>query len=106
MLDPESEEAKYHASDVRSFEAISSTQRLVLLGEPGIGKSTALNAEWRELANAITGTDATLWFDLRDYSSDDRLERKVFLQRRPALEQRLSHVASFLWIVSMRDSCA
>ena len=52
---------------------------MVLLGEPGIGKSASFKAEFESIEKAIsTINDITLWFDLRDYSSDDRLERTVF----------------------------
>ena len=79
LLDPESEHAKYHASDAVSFESINNTQCMVLLGEPGMGKSTALRAEFESLRNETSSSsDSALWFDLRDYSSDDRLERKIF----------------------------
>jgi hypothetical protein len=79
LVDPESEYAKYFASDVVSFDSINDTQCLVLLGEPGIGKSTALMDEFESVRKAVSGSgDSALWFDLRDYSSEDRLERKVF----------------------------
>ena len=79
LLDPNSEYAKYHESDVRSFESISDIDCLVLLGEPGIGKSTTLQAEFEKARQAaeVTG-DLAVLFNLRDYSTDERLERKVF----------------------------
>jgi hypothetical protein len=78
-LDPESEYAKYSATDVSSFEAIANIQCLVLLGEPGIGKSVTLRAEFERVTQAAAAAnDVALYFDLRDYSSDHRLEQKVF----------------------------
>ncbi len=40
LLDRDSEYAKYYSSDVVAFESISDAPCMVLLGEPGIGKST------------------------------------------------------------------
>ncbi len=79
LIDPDAENAGCFSSDAISFESISTTPCVALLGEPGIGKSTALRAEFEVLREALHGgDDEALWFDLRDYSSDDRLERKVF----------------------------
>lgn len=79
LLDPESEYAKYYTTDVVSFEAIANIQCLVLLGEPGIGKSTTLRTEFERVRQAAAAAnDVAMYFDLRDYSSDTRLEQKVF----------------------------
>jgi len=79
LLDPDSKEAKYFESPARPFDAISEIPCLMLLGEPGIGKSTALKTEFDRLKAAISESgDEALWFDLGDYASDDRIERKVF----------------------------
>src|SRR5437660_5807630 len=75
LSDPESEYAKYYDTDVVPFEAISDLPCLVLLGEPGIGKSTTLWAEFERVRQtAEAANDVALYFDLRDYSSDTRLE--------------------------------
>ena len=79
LVDPDSELAIYHPSDVVSFQSIAPTPCLGLLGEPGSGKSTALEREWTSVRAAISGTeDDTMWVDLREYSSDQRLSQKVF----------------------------
>jgi hypothetical protein len=52
---------------------------LVLLGEPGIGKSTALEAEAKQVSGAsVTGETVSIHVDLRAYSSDTLLHQKVF----------------------------
>jgi hypothetical protein len=78
-VDPDSEHARYYQSDAVPFDAISNRKCLILLGEPGIGKSTALKAEFETAKAAVAATgDAADWFDLRDDSSStDRLERKI-----------------------------
>jgi predicted NACHT family NTPase len=53
---------------------------LVLLGEPGIGKSFATRSEF-ERCEAATGQgsqDRVLWFDLRTFGTEDRFVRSVF----------------------------
>jgi hypothetical protein len=79
LVDPESELARYYPTDAVPFESIASSRCLVLLGEPGSGKSTAMQREYAsaETANAVTG-DYALWVDLREYSTDLRLSDKVF----------------------------
>ena len=79
LVDPESEYGKYYHKDVAPFDAIANSPCLVLLGEPGIGKSTALKEDFEAVKKTTEATgDIALFFDLRDYSSDERLERKVF----------------------------
>lgn len=79
MVDPESELGKYYSADVLPFEAIETSPCLVLLGEPGIGKSTALEAErQRRLTNSAASGGELLWVDLREFSTDQRLAQKVF----------------------------
>ena len=75
LVDPEGPFAKYIRSDLRPFEEISGLRCLALLGEPGIGKTTALEAEWQKIR---AGGDETLWMNLGGYGSDERLARRLF----------------------------
>ena len=78
LLDPDSEYARYYQSDAVPYASISDTQCLILFGEPGIGKSIALRAEFEAVKAGVAATgDAADWFDLRDFSSEDRLERNI-----------------------------
>ncbi len=78
LLDPESELAKYYQTGVVPFDSICDTKCLVLLGEPGIGKSSALKAEFESAKIAAADkSDRAEWFDLRDFSSEDRLSREI-----------------------------
>jgi hypothetical protein len=78
LVDPESEIGRYYAEDVRSFEDIQQYPCLVLLGEPGAGKSTALKQNWARLQEtASANRDAELRFDLREFSTDQRLASKI-----------------------------
>src|SRR5438067_2860690 len=79
LVDPESEIGRYYAEDVRSFEGIQQYPCLVLLGEPGAGKSTTLKQNWSQLQEtALVNGDAALRFDLREFSTDQRLASKIF----------------------------
>ena len=52
---------------------------LALLGEPGIGKTHAMQAERKDIDTKIEGEGGhTLWLDLRSYGSEDRLLRNLF----------------------------
>jgi hypothetical protein len=84
LVDPEGEHGDKLNPDIVSWEKISATPCLILLGEPGIGKSTALETEYDQTAalSATTGDDA-LWVDLRSYQTDQRLHESVFAS--PAL---------------------
>lgn len=61
------------------FESIADTPCLVLLGEPGIGKSYAMRAE-RDATNSKVEESGgeILWLDLHSYGSEDRLVRNLF----------------------------
>lgn len=79
LVDPDRLHAKFYQSEAISFSSMSQTACVALLGEPGIGKSTTLRSEFEGLREQISGTpDSALFFDLRDHSSEDRLERIVF----------------------------
>jgi hypothetical protein len=67
---------RYYKGDVVSFESIASTPCLVLLGEPGIGKSTALDRENVAVRKTLSGSgDGILRFDLGESSARRRPRR-------------------------------
>jgi predicted NACHT family NTPase len=51
---------------------------LVLLGEPGIGKSTTLEAEAKRISAISNTGEISIHVDLRAYSSDGLLHQRVF----------------------------
>jgi predicted NACHT family NTPase len=65
--------------DAVYFDAIANTPCLILLGEPGMGKTHALQEE-RLAVESMSGPNEskTLFLDLRSYSSEDRLIRDLF----------------------------
>jgi len=74
LADPESEYGRYTNPDVVPFESIAEIPCLVLLGEPGIGKSTAIKQAFEQVATR----EVSLKFDLGEYQSDIGLCSEVF----------------------------
>ena len=79
LYDPDSEWGHIYNPDLVQIESISETPCLVLLGEPGIGKTYALEAERIAIENKVTGEgDQSHWLDLRSYGDENRLVRDLF----------------------------
>jgi len=79
LCDPEGEWGKAYNPDLVIFETISHLPCLALLGEPGIGKTQALEVERSKIVSKIQEQgDQVLFLDLRSYGSEDRLVRNLF----------------------------
>ena len=79
LYDPESKYGGELNPHVRQFDQIAATPCLVLLGEPGIGKSHELErAKSSEEAAAKARGDMPLFFDLRAFSTDALLCSRMF----------------------------
>lgn len=79
LSDPESEWGHIYNPDVVPFESIAKNPCLVLLGEPGIGKTSTMQAEQKAIEKKIEKEGCqTLWLDLRSYGSEDRLVHDLF----------------------------
>lgn len=92
LVDPEGELAKYYPSAVVPFASITHIPCLAFLGEPGMGKSTALGLESVAIEKAVADTQDTLmWVDLRKFQTDQRLAQKVFDSRKMDEWRKGSH---------------
>ncbi|NSW84362.1 MAG: hypothetical protein HPY90_14060 [Syntrophothermus sp.] len=79
MVDPDSEWGHIYNPDVVPFESIAGVPCLVLLGEPGIGKTFAMQAGYEVVkVTAKDQGDDIFWLDLRSFGSEDRLVRNLF----------------------------
>src|SRR5581483_5884549 len=79
LVDPDDPFGAALNPDVVPWDSISRSPCLILLGEPGIGKSSALDSEKQRTKEALAETgDHLLWVDLRRYQSDQRLHEHVF----------------------------
>ncbi len=79
LTDPDAEYGSIFNPGLVSTETLQETACAVLLGEPGIGKSHCIEEMW-ENEGALSNEELwkPLWFDLRGYSSEDRLIRDIF----------------------------
>jgi hypothetical protein len=79
LTDPTNPQLHSNASTPLPLTGLADYPALVLLGEPGIGKSTALKTEAVRIASNATTTDTILiHVDLRAYSSELLLHKRVF----------------------------
>lgn len=63
---------------LKRLDALSEVPALVLLGEPGMGKSTVLKLEHERLLALGAPNTAIQYTDLKTSSSEDRLYRQIF----------------------------
>lgn len=79
LYDPDSEYGHIHNPNVVPFESIETVPCLVLLGEPGIGKTQTMKAERNAIdARVEQEGGRTLWLDLHSYGSEGRLVSELF----------------------------
>jgi hypothetical protein len=79
LVDPESVFGKRQTSCPSSFQTLATSPVLVLLGEPGIGKSTTLEHERDLMKPSIeAGGGAVFHVDLSAYGTDSLLHTCVF----------------------------
>jgi hypothetical protein len=79
LYDPEGPFGETINPYVKPFDAIAAVPCLILSGEPGIGKSTVLQGHFADIQEqARSYGDKSLWFDLRQFQTDDRLHRTIF----------------------------
>ncbi len=79
LSDPESEFGRITNPDAASLDSLSTIQCLILLGEPGIGKSNSLKKECEDFQlKAKENGDYVILLDLAGYSSEERLIRMLF----------------------------
>jgi predicted NACHT family NTPase len=79
LYDPDTDFGRYCNPDLVTFDAIAHIPCLALLGEPGIGKSSAIKVEKEKIAAQIQQEGSQLlWLDLRAYGNEERLIRNLF----------------------------
>jgi len=79
LPDPDSRSSRFWNKQVVSFEEISGLRALVLLGDPGMGKSTILSEQesvWGERQHDSSAK--YLFINLRSYQTDSRLAAHLF----------------------------
>ncbi|BAZ33929.1 hypothetical protein NIES4074_64430 (plasmid) [Cylindrospermum sp. NIES-4074] len=83
LEDPESEYGRINNPDVVPFSSISHIPCLVLLGEPGIGKTTAITQAFSELEQELeTSEDDCLFFNLGKPRLEKYLDDELFVNQK------------------------
>ena len=83
LYDPESQYGSLYNRNAVDFDCISNIPCLVLLGEAGMGKTTATEQEYKKIEQQLLQSeDECLWFRLGDYGSDDSLCNAIFRNER------------------------
>jgi hypothetical protein len=79
LPDPDSRLGHLHNPEVKPFESICGAKCLVLLGDPGMGKSTLLREQQNSLEKETAPTsDRYLFRNLRSFQTDTRLSTAIF----------------------------
>ena len=79
LADPDTEWGKLANADLVEFDKMAATSCLALLGEPGIGKTLALEREILTFEKPIVDAGGKLIrLDLRSFGSEDRLFNALF----------------------------
>lgn len=82
LADPDGPYGNYFNPGIHTFEEISEIPCLALLGEPGIGKTSTMQAERDTIEAAVQAEGGkTLWLDLRSCGDESRLVKKLFESR-------------------------
>ncbi len=79
LANPDTEWGRTLNPHVVPFESIANIPCLVLLGEPGIGKTWAIQTQKQVIEGQIAAAGAkSLWFNLNSYGTEVRLIRDIF----------------------------
>ena len=79
LYDPEGYAGDTYNPDIVTLEEASTSQVLILLGEPGLGKSQAIkDAESSLISKVKAEGHEALFIDLGQYESEDRLSQDLF----------------------------
>lgn len=77
LIDCESKYGRMMAPEVKSFEEIETTHCLILLGEPGIGKSTAIHDETLRIRQSVE-SEKPIMVNLKEYGNEELLWKDLF----------------------------
>jgi predicted NACHT family NTPase len=79
LYDPESEYGKYFNTDLVQLEDIFDQHCIILLGEPGMGKSFVLQSNRPKIEGKVSQNGGKLiWKDLRSFGNEVRLIDELF----------------------------
>jgi len=104
MLDPGTDYAFYKNNDVIPFEKIEHIPCLILLGEPGSGKSTALESEVKNFSERIDSSTHLIFSkNLNEYGDETRLINDIFSS--PEIQKWKSDDSQLIVFLDSLDEC-
>lgn len=77
LLDPDDKDQIYNKTEVVSFDEINNTNCLILLGEPGVGKSQAVQHEYSRLLKQDVNS-LIIFHDISEFGDENRLIEELF----------------------------
>lgn len=78
VYDPEAEYGRFANPGMQTLATFSQASCLVLLGEPGLGKTTELKMEYERVWQENLESTIVLKFNLNGYSTDSRICSEIF----------------------------
>ena len=78
LTDPEDEMGRIFNPNVKEIDQLLDLPCLVLVGEPGLGKTTALKAIRSDLASQLPSEKNLIWEDMRSVPDAATFRRRVF----------------------------
>lgn len=79
LTDPETDFGRRVNPDLVRLSEVSKIRCLVLLGEPGLGKTSTLELEKAAIESDVQSSgDLIQWIRLEEFGSEDRLYRRLF----------------------------
>src|SRR5215216_7407447 len=78
LANPEGPYGKVLNPEIKPLGVLSDVPCLVLLGDPGIGKSEQLTQIQSLVSSQVANSGAVLHFELRDFQTDFKLCQEIF----------------------------
>lgn len=104
LSDPESEHSHYYPQDVIAFEKLVNIPCLVLLGEPGIGKTNELLKAVETNRDLLKLSDTQFYYDeLNQYSDETRFISNVFAN--PNFLEAKKNNSTYVIFLDSLDEC-
>lgn len=104
LYNPDSEYSYYISQDVLPFEKLVEEPCLILLGEPGIGKSTEMQNAINTTKTSVELTNEQIFYlNLDQYSDETRLIKELF-ETSPLSKSKTDGTKFFIFLDSL-DEC-
>lgn len=102
LLDPELKDMLFRKTDAVPFYDLENIQCLILLGEPGIGKSVSLYNEYSKLKEKLKDK-CIIYRNLNEYGDENRLINEVF--KSPEIDAWVQSENELVLFLDSFDEC-